>query len=272
MLSVIITSAMWSLITPTLYKRVMKEYVGSKVVIITTNRFLTAEQGGGGTGFHVVAPSGKTYIMTNRHVCNGADKDGRLWVQVLGRTAAHHNKVIAMSDSFDLCLVEPIAGIVGLDLGPSPSLGEDAIYVGHPRLQPRTYDAGEVVGSQPITINAGVIGKEITEAQCKTKDSIIVEVPELFLLLKQIQNGSFESRDFTAINEHPAFKNAKKVRVCQQRNKAMVMTLMIYAGASGSPVVNSIGQVIGVVYAAPETGGWGYAVTMADVRTILNGR
>ena len=66
--------------------------------------------------------------------------------------------------------------------------------------------------------------------------------------------------------------NGKKVQVCYENDQSLITTMMIYAGASGSPMVDNLGQLVGVVYAAPINGGWGYGVTLTDVKTILKGR
>lgn len=266
----LMTAAVWSLIGPLMFKSYMRNYVGAKVVTVGTVEWSKNKDKSGGTGFHILGPSGKTYILTNRHVCNDSE-DGYMWAAVDGVTSDHRVKVIISSDTFDLCLLEGIPGIRGLEIGEAPGLGTDVIYVGHPKLQPRTYVTGEIVGSDIISINAGVIGKEITEAQCKTKDSYVVLLPEIFIIMQEFRKGSL-GKDFSTVTSNPIFKSQRKVRVCYQKNKALITTLMIYPGASGSPVVDLWGKLIGVVYAGPPQGGWGYAVILADIKSILNGR
>jgi S1-C subfamily serine protease len=260
-----------SLLSPVLYKRLMREYLSSKVVLITAESLTKKPYQSGGTGFFVTGPSGKTYIMTNRHVCNLA-QDGKVWVKVIGRTSDHQVKMLESSNAFDLCLLESFDDIEGIYVGNSPEVGQDAITVGHPRLQPRTYSTGEVVGYEPITITAGIVGKTITEEQCKTKDSFTRMVPEVLTILDQMHGGVHINGDVTDILESLGIKNSKKVKVCYQRNQALVTTLFIYPGASGSPVVDMTGKLIGVIYAGLETGGWGYAVTLSDIKTLLKGR
>lgn len=251
------------------HKTYLRSYVGSKVVILSGAEWSKNRRQGGGTGFHVVGPSGKTYIMTNRHVCHDSE-DGTLWATVENETSDHRVKIIASSNDSDLCILEPIPGIEGLHLGRLPAIGQDIMYVGHPRLQPRTYVVGEVVGTDIVDINQGVIGKDITEAQCKTKDSYIREIPEIVTLFDMFKRGS--TNNSIDIEDNPIFRNTRKVRVCFERGKALVSTLIIYPGASGSPIVNAGGDVIGVVYAGPSSGGWGYGIILPDVQSILNGR
>lgn len=89
---------------------------------------LSPDYNGGGTGFHVKAPSGKIYIMTNKHVCSAAkqikfkiekvkvDKKivkmkvgiGPLYMAVADGHKVVNKKVISIYEEHDLCLVEPI--------------------------------------------------------------------------------------------------------------------------------------------------------------------
>lgn len=247
----------------------MRDMIGKSVVRLSPVRPVDGVlRSGSGTGFHVIAPSGKIYLMTNRHVCNMA-VNGKLWAISSGNSDAHEVSVITSSDSFDLCLMTPVPGLSGIKVGSNPTAGQSVGYLGHPRGQPRTFSVGEVVGADAISINAGVIGKQITEEQCRTKDSYITEMPEILTLIMDMQRGSTVSPDLAS---HPLLRGQKKVRVCFQRNRAMYTTLFIYPGASGSPVIDFFGRLVGVVYAAPPQGGWGFAVMMSDIKTILNGR
>ena len=259
-----------SLMAPSIHQMALRGYVSRKVAMITAESRLSKPYQGGGTGFQVTANSGKSYMLTNRHVCN-LSKDGTLWARISGFTDEHRLKILDNSRDFDLCLLEPIPGVSGLSLGNNPAIGETIYYVGHPRLQPRTFASGEFSGFDMITVEDGIIGKHIQEKQCKSKDSFIIEMPESLQVLRQITSGSNEGIEGAA-SLGSLINSTRKVRVCFHKNKGMTTTMMIYAGASGSPIVNSFGQLCGVVYAAPRIGGWGYGVTMADVKTILQGR
>lgn len=250
-----------SVLAPLIYRHAIRQYLASKVVMLTVYKQSENHHQCGGTGFHVIGSNGKTYLMTNRHVCEHA-KNGVLWATIKGRDKDYPLHVIEMSDSFDLCLVEPIPNVTGFSVGSAPYAGQQIYSLGHPRVQPRTFIDGEVVGRQMITINAGVIGKDISESQCKTKDSEIVEIPLMMLLLDRQQYSIAEYMQ--------SIKSSKKVKLCYQTNTAMVTTLVIYPGASGSPIVDMFGRLVGVVYAGPYTGGWGYGVTLTDIRSILN--
>lgn len=259
-----------SMLAPKVHQTVLRKYVSSKVVLLTKEDPLKYPEQGGGTGFHVTGASGKTYILTNRHVCDVA-KDKTIWARVVNKTGNHKLNIIERSDNSDLCLVEGIPGVPGLSVGKSLSIGQTIAYLGHPRLQPRTFTMGEAVGEDTVTIFAGIIGKDITKAQCQTQDSLIKKIPKFFLVGNSSGPGDF-LKELIDLLLKPEGKGIAMAEVCYQRNKALVTTLMIYPGASGSPVIDFFGNVVGVVYAGPKTGGWGYAVTLADVKKILKGK
>jgi len=265
-----LTSFIWcgALFAPLAYKVYLRDGLKAKVVYLTPENHSQKPDQGGGTGFHIIAPSGKVYIMTNRHVCNDA-VDGKLWAVVEGKTSDHQVKVIYASDSFDLCLVEAIPGVGGLTVGDAPNAGDNIYYLGHPRLQQDTFVAGEAIGYHQLVVTMGVIGRTLKPEQCKSKDEYAIEETELQVLLNGFQSGHAAVTDVDLVQ---LIQKGPKVKVCYEKGQALVTTLMIYAGASGSPMVDSFGKLIGVVYAAPVTGGWGYGVTLADIKQILNGR
>ncbi len=261
-----------SLQFPREYKNYMRNYVGPKVVAITQNEYSKYREGsGGGTGFHVVAPSGKTYIMTNRHVCDDA-KDGKMWVTIDRMTSDRQLKVLEMSDRADLCLMEPIPGVKGLKVGDRPNIDDEVFYVGHPRLQARTYVAGELVGTRNLSVPRGQIPKEISEEACKaSKDSYIEEVPEVYQVLRRFKRDSSIDGLQGKAELDKFFDTSKKVKVCYERGTAWTTTLSVYGGASGSPMVNIDGEVIGVIYAGSD-GEWGYAVPLSEINRLLKGK
>lgn len=262
-----------SMTTPRAYREYMRYYVGTKVVAITQAQYsLNRENSGGGTGFHVRAPSGKVYIMTNRHVCEDADKDGKMWVTIDGVTSDRQLKVLEKSKTADLCLMEAIPGIPGLTVGDQPHVNDEVSYIGHPRLQARTFVTGELVGSQWLHVNRGEIGDEISEADCKaSSDSYIEQTPEIYQILHRFKRNSISDVAETDNKLEKFFDTSKKVPVCYEKDRAYVTTLNVYGGASGSPMVNTEGEVVGVMYSGGQ-GEWGYAVTLSEVNKLLKGK
>lgn len=118
--------------------------IDSKVTNISNSvlPMLVASGMGGGTGFEVVAPSGKTYTLTNAHVCNGEATNAELSYQ---RTIPLH--VIEIAKTTDLCLLEGITGHAGLRVSVlAPVAGDSVDIYGFGELLPLTHTSGQWVG------------------------------------------------------------------------------------------------------------------------------
>ena len=244
---------------PRAHRIFLREYLSKKVVMLAEKNEPSFPNGSGGTGFYVQAPSGKTYLMTNRHVCQSAASDS-LWSST--PDGEKQAKIVAISDDSDLCLLEPPTDQSGINLGSGLALGQTIYYAGHPNLNPFTFISGEAVGISTETIGVGVIGVDISLEDCHAmKDSSASRVSEFQEL--------FEYYPF--LQQSPLFPTSKMVDFCSETDAALVTTLSMYPGASGSPVVDSFGQLVGVVYAYGPTS-WAYAVPLAAVKSILKGR
>jgi S1-C subfamily serine protease len=57
---------------------------------------------------------------------------------------------------------------------------------------------------------------------------------------------------------------------CLRRANHMLTTIQADRGASGSPVLNDRGQVVGVLYAVTGTLAWSIAVPLEDLKSFLN--
>lgn len=240
---------------PELQNKYYHSAVGSKVYMIRDS-----ERSGGGTGFAVHAPSGQSYILTNDHVCE-VSSDGRT-VLVTGPEGSMRRNIVAHDENSDLCLIEGLPGIEGLEVAWSgPSRGDTLTVVGHPRLMPTHVSQGEVTGSQTITIPLGPIsfldpetGEEIEvpaeqggvpAAQCMLPkhSQVMIDFDMLFFVIK--------------------------VKFCALTVKdAYITSAVIHPGNSGSPVVNFWGNVIGVAFASDSTN-WGRMVPIQDVKAFL---
>lgn len=229
---------------PLFHKAYLRKVVGTRVVLVTNKDPRKTESYGGGTGFHVKAASGKTYIVTNRHVCGETgEKRDYMYVSAKDDSVVHKVKIIERYPESDLCLLEPIEGIEGLEVGSMPVIGQHIAAIGHPNLQPRTLTDGEVVGMESWTIAIGIVGYDMKAADCRYKDTFIKTVP---------------INPFT------------KAPVCFSKNFIMITTALIWHGSSGSPVVDFFGKVVGVMYAVNNDGMWGRAITVADLNALLS--
>jgi S1-C subfamily serine protease len=217
---------------------------------------------GGGTGFAVKAPSGTSYLMTNDHVCE-ISKD-KLHMMVIDDEGKYIPRTILhRSDKSDLCLLEGMPGVDGLEVAEySPSVGDILVAVGHPSGYLTTMTKGELIMRQDIKIPDGVISvKEadgtvrlippedggILEEDCKKPKNEIVEIERQFF-----------------------FGPPYKLRICVNVTRGAYITNVAgQPGSSGSAVVNDDGQVIAVLFAGDRFG-WSILVSLDDVKDFLS--
>jgi S1-C subfamily serine protease len=194
-------------------------------------RVLNKEKNSGGTGFVVKSPtSGVSYVVTNNHVCEvGEDGYVTLNSTQLGRDM--RARIIELSPGDDLCLIEAPAGLPSLKISGSNAGLLDQIYVvGHPQLM-------------PLTVTTGLIRQlprlwEIPTKQLKHDEKCEAGEREEMVFIFRFCIGSFYAYEMTA---------------------------EIRPGNSGSPVMNSDGEVVAVVFA----GGDGISLAITG-RALLN--
>ena len=219
-----------------------------------------AKDRGGGTGFQVEASSGIAYIVTNSHVCELAQKDSKNENFVLVKRQGHWMKrrVLEVSDKADLCLLEGLPGLSGLKLGNSPQVGEMVSAIGHPRLGPITMVTGEVVRFIDVAIP-----HHLMPSGDKKKDKFFNVSNESCNQPKnEIVKKEFFLFGFIPLGEMP---------VCMVKETNSVQTnLTIFGGNSGSPMIDSWGRVVGVVFAADSSTNWGFAVNVDHLKDLLS--
>lgn len=189
----------------------MYNYKGSSVVMLRSTR-------SGGTGFKVYAPSGATYIMTNKHVCGDSEY---LEASYGDQTAVIG--VLEVYDEHDLCLLETIEEIPALSLSADLSEHERVWLIGHPALRQLTLESGHFVGNTDIQL-LDKCSKEDIEEQLKELEKS--EDPEDIIKIFYLYLG-----------------------MCVKTVNANHINNISYGGNSGSPVLDKWGDVVGVLFA-----------------------
>lgn len=205
-----------------------------KTTVLVTNKDKTS----GGSGSHVIAPSGKVYILTNAHVCS-VGQDGIVYItDDYGRTIPR--RILEVSDFTDLCLVEPLPNYHGaLKLGSNVSPGQIVASVGHPSLMPTTMSRGEIIGESEVDVLDHVINPLDETDTCNLPKNRI------------IQGGFFGLTKYCVIHV-----------------KANLTNVIILPGNSGSPQVDFWGNLNGVFFAGNRAN-WGLSITLKDVKEFL---
>lgn len=205
-----------------------------KSVLYMTNELET----NGGTGFQVRAPSGKIYVLTNEHICTHMQEKGTVKVTDEWKRVSHP-KVLKISQTSDLCLLEGVPDVPALSLGRDNYPGLYGMIVGHPGLRPLEYAAGVFVELGPVTFQEVMAPGQKCEADNK------------FLKLEVTPLGI--------------------QRICYQVRYAYTTSVPVYPGNSGSPVLDLDGRVVGVAFACNTITHWGYVVPLQEVKNFLQG-
>lgn len=194
----------------------------------------------GGTGFAVQAASGKTYMLTNAHVCRVTEEP---YLYAMQGERGVRLPILDISESTDLCILDTAPGQEGITLAASAGSGTQAYLVGHPHLQPLTLKIGYLAQQENVLINycMGIGSSTSTE--------------EFFVQpYSTLQPLQFEA----LFND------------CVKAIHSQVATLESRPGNSGSAVTNREGELIGVLFAGNGTGGLSLLVPLEDVRDFLS--
>jgi S1-C subfamily serine protease len=183
----------------------------------------------GGTGFVINTPSGHRYLMSNRHVCDVAE-NGKLIAEQEGENTP--TRVISTTEKTDLCLLEAPKGKPGLTLAEETKIYDRVFIIGHPYLNPITITSGHFNSKDWITVS-----------YCYRGQARAVVSP--FDLMDEVFNTN-----------------------CVKSVYAYFTSAHAAPGNSGSPVVNTEGQVVGVLFAGSPTD-LSFVVPLSDIKKFL---
>jgi S1-C subfamily serine protease len=190
----------------------------------------------GGTGFVVRGFSGKSYTLTNSHVCAGA-REGVMEARKWGAQRGARLRVLDVSDTSDLCLLETVGASEPLRLGYELEANQPVVVIGHPHLQPLTPSAGVALERDTTSMYV-----DLAPSECTGPAKKIETVDTIF--------GSQS--------------------VCVFTLRSMLTSAVIYPGNSGSPVLDSDGLVVGVVFAGDRRSNYGVIIPLEDVADFLS--
>lgn len=203
---------------------------------------ITNSQGtSGATGFIVKGASGRKFILTNGHVCRLAEKG------VLTANYGDEKFPVSVFKEYewnDLCALEahrPLGHAI--TVARSVRLGEQVYVIGHPLLEPLTVRSGEISGTVILRI---MMGQNPTPESCTGPTYSIMDTSKSIF-------------GFFGINT-----------ICMRTLEANAGTADTLPGNSGSPIVNTWGNLVAVCFAGNQSGTRSYSVPLADIKDFLS--
>lgn len=217
------------------HKHYIYDYKGLSVVRLTGE---FAGRSSGGTGFQVLGASGRQYTMTNNHVCMLADKNDLMMAEdYTGEKYAL--KIVDIYDDHDLCILEGLTHLPTLGVANMAIHHEQVHVIGHPRLEEITIQSASFVGQKKISL---YMPRKLSRG-CKNGKEMV-------------QFGHLWAYGLTMCYEHLNTYHAN---------------LISYGGNSGSPVVDDLGRIIGVLFAGDRTAVTAtYLVPLTHVKKFLS--
>lgn len=218
---------------PELQEKIIAHKLDSSVEFVSSkDRQAVGSQGelgfSTGTGFYIKAKSGKVVLITNAHVC----MDSKEMVTFNGvpssKTAVPH-KVLKQNIFIDLCAIEvSTQDVPTLKIAKEPVQEFDQTYtLGYP-LATRLFTKGHAQGKIDVPMHF----PNIEQKKC----------PGQFTDLKKAQPTSF-----IELLQILAMLSQGIETMCSVKQNLVLISNQGIPGASGSPVVNSSGEVVGVL-------------------------
>jgi S1-C subfamily serine protease len=193
-----------------------------------------------GTGFATTTASGQIVIITNSHVCERANTN----VMYTDKDGTHYTlKIMSVYSDHDLCMLEAPENAVPLKLADVVKKDDVVYTVGFTLVPYMSSSRGRFEG----LINAANEIYDISIDKCVGKKFIARDIQQI------LPNGDKQTR-----------------KVCIFIAPMVVTTNPVDAGASGSPMLNSDEEVIGVVRATSGRVAWAYGVPLYVLKDFLS--
>lgn len=184
----------------------------------------------GGTGFELTMPSGRVLTVSNAHVCLGSNT-----MMAMSEWGIRYPvRVIEISRETDLCLLEAIPGAHGLKVAEFMRDGY-VFSIGHPRLRPTESTSGQLLDYEQINYESA-------------------------MPMTVCEGGMY--------HRSVRWTNKRRRVVCLALIKSFNTTMIIDHGSSGSPTLNSDGDVIGVVFSM-NSRNEANIISLADLVTFV---
>lgn len=205
----------------------------NSVVLLASPQVLLHKAFHSGTGFEVVAPSGAQYTVTNAHVCDEAYQG--LLIADLDIYEGVFIHILYVDTAHDLCFLEPVKTRAPLRVSQENDIGGALTAIGHPRGGPLTTTHGIALERNKIAA-----GEEIpVPAICGGNARRIVFSPD------------------------------EKHALCLTDVDAFHSTIHIQPGSSGSPVLNGVNEVVGVIF-SEDRDSTGFFIPVQYLRNDLS--